>query len=295
MCTMMRSTALLAVAVLRCVDAQAVSVVFRNEMDVDVDLLWAHPSSGERHAVGTVAAYGGELQQDTHAGHVFTYDDGPDVTIRRDRPVYALSRGGKVRVECEIEGGRLKAGKTAAIGITVYPDWAPRGAGRFLELVRRKVLDGVAMNRVVPNFLAQFGIPADHDAATFWRSNSIPDDPKQTIPFDAGYIAFAGSGPDSRSSEMFFVMPDTPKHQLEHFGTNPWETPFAVVDPHHVREVLHKLINEYGDMPPWGEGPDPQKIYRKGGYAYLERDFPGLAYFTTCAVREAPFSPSRDL
>ena len=186
----------------------------------------------------------------------------------------------------------MAAGATAALALTVYPDWSPRGAGRFLELVRKRVLDGVAINRVVPKFLAQFGIPRDHDVAAAWRSATIPDDPKQTIPFDAGYVAFAGSGPDSRSTEMFFVMPDAPKHQLDHFGTNPWETPIAVADPAAVRDVLPLLENDYGDMPPWGGGPDPQRVYARGGYDHLAKKFPGLAYFRTCRVVEAPPPPA---
>ena len=29
---------------------------------------------------------------------------------------------------------------------------------------------------------------------------------------------------------MFFVMPHCPPGQLAHFGTNPWETPFAELE-----------------------------------------------------------------
>ena len=259
---------------------QKVGVTFRNEMDVDAELAWVHPETKETTGVGRVPAYGGELHQDTWAGHTFKYDQG-EVTIRGDRTFYSLTKTGTVRVACGTTVGN--------IGISVFPDWAPRGAGRFLELVRRKYFDGAAINRVVPRFLAQFGISKDYETRTRWRTANIPDDPKQRIPFEAGMIAYAGSGPDSRSTEMFFVMPDTPKHQLDHFGTNPWETPFAVCDPGAVRDVLPKLANPYGDMPPWGNGPDPQKIYRRGGYDdYLAADFPELAYFTECTVDEAP-------
>ena len=48
------------------------------------------------------------------------------------------------------------------------------------------------------------------------RLVSIQDDPvsPRAPPFTPGMMSFAGSGPDSRSSEMFFVMPDTPPHQV---------------------------------------------------------------------------------
>lgn len=259
------------------------SVVIRNEMDEDAELFWVHPETRKKTAVGRVAAYGGELRQETWAGHVFWYAMG-EVTIRGDRTFYSLTKDGTVRVRCETTAG--------PVGVSVFPDWSPRGAGRFLELVRRKYFDGAAINRVVPKFLAQFGIARDYEMRTRWRTANIGDDPPQHIPFEAGMIAFAGSGPDSRSTEMFFVMPETPQGQLDHFGTNPWETPFAIADPQAVREVLPKFANPYGDMPPWGQGPDPQKVYRPDGYDYLAKKFPELAYFETCTVDETPMPPA---
>ena len=87
---------------------------------------------------------------------------------------------------------------------------------------------------------------------------------------------------------MFVVMPETSRHQLNAFGGNPWETPFAVADDDAIRSVLPMLVNSYGDMPPWGGGPDPQRIYERGGYDMLHRDFPELARFETCRVKERP-------
>ena len=49
-------------------------------------------------------------------------------------------------------------------------------------------------------------------------------------------FTFAGSGKDSRGSEMFFVMPGCPPEQLNAFGSNSWETPFGRVAD--VREHL---------------------------------------------------------
>jgi cyclophilin family peptidyl-prolyl cis-trans isomerase len=144
--------------------------------------------------------------------------------------------------------------------------------------------DGCALNRVVKQFLTQFGISADYDMRTEWRSANIPDDAKQGIAFRPGFMAYAGSGPNSRSTEMFIVMPDTPPHQLGAFGTdNPWETPFAYVDETSLNEVVAKWY-AYGDMPPWGQGPDPQKIYKEDGYEYLAKQFPRMDYMTECRI-----------
>lgn len=272
------------------------SVTFRNEMDEDATVYWIDPDTKAKTKVGISKAYGGELRQITRVGHRFhatgehgAYKAGAeDIVIREDRTAYSLTKNGRCRVECVVMGGKYGKHGRGKIGFTVYPDWSPRGAGRFLELVRKHFFDGCAINRVVPEFLAQFGIAEDYEARSWWRARTIPDDPSQKIPFKPGYVAFAGSGPNSRSTEMFVAMPGTSQHQLSAFGNNVWETPFAVADDDAVEHVLPMFLNPYGDMGPWGKGPDPQKIYKKDGYDYLHREFPLLARFESCRVKERP-------
>ena len=126
------------------------------------------------------------------------------------------------------------------------PFRAPRGAVRFLELVRVGLYNGVVLNRVVPKFLTQFGIAKDYEMRTDVMKMSIWDDFNHRIPFEAGYVSFAGSGHDSRTSEIFIVMPDVSKAQLENFGENSWETPFGFVEGD--LSVLNKIYSGYGDM-----------------------------------------------
>lgn len=152
-----------------------------------------------------------------------------------------------------LENKHVVCGTTKGdLRITVKPFWSPRGAARFLELLSSGVryFDGCALNRNVEKFLVQFGIGADYDQRTNYRSSDIPDDPQLEPPvkFRPGYMSYAGSGPNSRSTEIFIARPDTPVHQLGYFGTNPWETPFAYV----AEEDLHVVTSwhAYGDMAP---------------------------------------------
>ena len=55
--------------------------------------------------------------------------------------------------------------------LAVTPRWAPRGAARFLELVRSGFYDGAAISRVVPGVLAQWGIGADPEARRALRED----------------------------------------------------------------------------------------------------------------------------
>jgi peptidyl-prolyl cis-trans isomerase A (cyclophilin A) len=173
------------------------------------------------------------------------------------------------------------------LDILVKPYWAPRAASRFLELVRDGYYDGVAFNRVVPNFLTQFGIGKDYFTRTKERELTIWDDFTKDIKFEPGTISFAGSGHDSRTTEMFIVMPGTSQEQLNKFGENSWETPFAVIEGDVEKSALTKIYSGYGDMPPFGKGPDSNRIYDVDGYTrYLPKSFPKLDYIDRCYVVE---------
>jgi len=135
----------------------------------------------------------------------------------------------------------------------------------------------------VPNFLIQFGIGKDFKHRRDVSETAIWDDYDNEIKFEPGFISYAGSGPDSRTAELFIVMPDTPQAQLESFGQNDWETPFGFVEGD--LSVLSKIYSGYGDMPPWGKGPDSQLIYAENGYTdYLPKNFPKLDSISSCYV-----------
>lgn len=117
----------------------------------------------------------------------------------------------------------------------------------------------------------------DKELQKFAR-NTIKDDPQLSprIQFEEGIVAFAGSGDNSRTSHLFVSYGKNPN-----LGTQKWETPIGLV----VRgmDTLLNLNHEYGDMPPWGKGPEQYKIHN-GGLEYMEREFPHLDSFLTCHV-----------
>ena len=191
------------------------------------------------------------------------------------------SDGFRVRCECTVNSQQYMD----YLDILVKPYWAPRAASRFLELVRNGYYDGVAFNRVVPGFLTQFGIAKDYFTRTKERELTIWDDFKKDITFEPGTISFAGSGHDRRTTEIFIVMPGASQEQLDKFGENSWETPFAVIDGDVEKSALKKIYSGYGDMPPWGKGPDSNRIYDVDGYTrYLPKNFPKLDYIDRCYV-----------
>src|SRR5436190_21151439 len=61
--------------------------------------------------------------------------------------------------------------------IEVHRDWAPNGADRFYSLVKAGFYDKCSFFRVLPYFMAQFGIHGDPKIQAAWRTATIPDDP----------------------------------------------------------------------------------------------------------------------
>lgn len=260
-----------------CSAASKAQVSFVN-FSSDVVILYWQDVKDETNLVevGAITPYA-HLTVSTFLDHSFAYEiDGvqASVSVSKDDSTFAIGPS-EFQVECSTSAGDIHA--------HIIPKWSPFGASRFLELVDIGYFDGSALNRVVPNFLTQFGISANYAQRTKWRMANIPDDEPLGIKFRPGYMSYAGSGKDSRSTEMFIVMPNTDEEQLSYFGQNSWETPFGYVDMEDVEEVVGKWF-AYGDMPPWGEGPDSQLIYLENGYDYLKEKFPNLSYLQSCKI-----------
>lgn len=278
-------------------DEDSLRVMFVNESpDKTIDLYWENHGFDDNHPdrrrlEARIAPRGGWHASETFVGHEFSYEvDGqrhfvtpPPGNVNGEQFLMVAGDTEGYRVRCEITVNSQQY--MDYLDILVKPYWAPRAASRFLELVREKYYDGVAFNRVVPQFLTQFGIGKDYFTRTKERELTIWDDFPKDIKFEPGHISFAGSGHDSRTTELFVVMPGTSAEQLEKFGENSWETPFAVIDGDVEQSALKKIYSGYGDMPPFANGPDSSKIYDVDGYTtYLPKKFPKLDYIDRCYV-----------
>jgi homoserine O-acetyltransferase len=92
--------------------------------------------------------------------------------------------------------------------IEVYPQAGPNAAKRFLELVTTGFFDDTPISRVVPGFVAQFGVNwrAPHNA---YKSREFIDDPSW-FALERGTLAFAKAGqPNTASTQLFINYADT--------------------------------------------------------------------------------------
>ncbi|HVH66457.1 MAG TPA: peptidylprolyl isomerase [Gemmatimonadales bacterium] len=154
-----------------------------------------------------------------------------------------------------------------AVIIAVHRDWAPRGVDRLYQLVRARFYDEARFFRVIPRFVAQFGLPADPRRRQPW-SRSIPDDPVRH-PNVHGMLTFATAGPNTRTTQLFINLADN--RRLDALGFAPIGRVIKGL------AIVDSLNGEYG------EAPSQDEIERQGN-AYLTRSFPKLDYIRTARV-----------
>jgi peptidyl-prolyl cis-trans isomerase A (cyclophilin A) len=85
--------------------------------------------------------------------------------------------------------------------IEVYPQAAPNAAQRFVELVESGFYDDTPISRVVPNFVAQFGVNWRQPHVA-WKNRNFDDDPT-IFALERGTLAFAKAGPNTNSTQVF--------------------------------------------------------------------------------------------
>ena len=159
----------------------------------------------------------------------------------------ALTQSTKIRLE-------TTAGEVL---IDVYPQAAPNAAQRFVELVESGFYDDTPISRVVPGFVAQFGVNwrEPHKA---WKDRHFDDDPT-TFALERGTLAFAKAGANTNSTQVFINFRENnrladPQYNFTVFG--------KVVGG---MDVVDKFV-QVGD--PSG-GLDQQRLWLDGG-TYLD-------------------------
>jgi peptidyl-prolyl cis-trans isomerase A (cyclophilin A) len=162
-----------------------------------------------------------------------------------------------------------------AFTIEVTRSLAPLGADRFYNLVKAGFFKDVAFFRVIPGFMAQFGMSGDPAITKAWSGANIQDDPVKGSN-TRGTITYAMGGPNTRSTQFFINFGNNAR--LDRDGFSPFG---KVVEG---MEVVDKLNGQYGDMPQQGgTGPDPGHIAREGN-DYLKKSFPNLDYIKSATI-----------
>ena len=156
--------------------------------------------------------------------------------------------------------------------VEVTRAWALHGADRFYNLVKNGFFDQQRFFRVMPNFIAQWGMPANPELTPVWQNATIKDDPvKETN--RRGTITYAkpGRGRDTRTTQLFINLKDNGSLDKDGFA--------AFGEVVEGMSAVDAINSEYG------ERPSQQKIGQRGN-EYLKKLFPNLSYIETAQIVE---------
>lgn len=165
----------------------------------------------------------------------------------------------------------LGPGNYGSFTVEVHPEWAPLGAARFKELVEDEFFTGVRFFRVVPGFVVQWGLHGKPAIEAKWSAMNLPDEPVITSN-TKGTLAFAKSGPNTRTTQMFINYGDNKQLDGMDFPA------FAKV----IRgmDVVEAIYSGYGEQPNQGQ-------ITAEGNKYLKASFPNLSYIKDASVVDA--------
>ncbi|MEP6729936.1 MAG: peptidylprolyl isomerase [bacterium] len=152
--------------------------------------------------------------------------------------------------------------------VDVTRAWAPKGVDRFYDLVADGFFDENRFFRVLPKFIAQFGVNNDRKINETWEAKPLSDDPV-TQKNARGTLVFASDGANSRTHQLFFNLKG---------NTNLDKQGFAPIG--RVVEgmgVVDSLYSAYGESPNY-------HLIATLGNSYLQRMFPKLDYITTARI-----------
>ena len=158
------------------------------------------------------------------------------------------------------------------ITMQIYRAWAPRGVDRFYNLVHQRFYDSVAVFRVVPKFVVQFGLAADPRLTALYRPRTIVDDSVVQSNL-RGTVTFARGGPNSRTTQLFINLVDNARLDTSNgFGFPPIGRVIKGM------EFVDLFNAKYSDNVP------SQDAIVSRGNRYLVEGFPGLDYILRMRV-----------
>jgi cyclophilin family peptidyl-prolyl cis-trans isomerase len=155
-----------------------------------------------------------------------------------------------------------------------YREWSPLGVERFYNLVREGYYDGLAIFRVVKNFVAQFGISNSHEENLKWEKNPVKDEPVKASNLK-GVIAYARSGPDTRTTQLFINLKDNTRLDTVAYNGVTGFPPIGRILK--GIEVIDCLYSGYGEKP-------SQDSITINGINYTKKEFPEMDYINKAVL-----------
>ena len=150
-------------------------------------------------------------------------------------------------------------------------EWSPQAVNRLYQLIDKGYYQDIAIYRVIPNYIAQFGIHNDSTITSAWTNIRVADEPvlKENT---KGTISFARGGPESRGTNLFINLDNNSPFLDTITFMNVTGFP-VVAQVISGLDVAESFFNGYG-----AELDDKQDSIFTYGNAYLKSNYPELDF-----------------
>ncbi len=149
-------------------------------------------------------------------------------------------------------------------------EWSPKGVDRLYQLIKHEFYTDLPIFRVVPKFVAQFGIHNDSLTNQSWNGVGVEDEPN-IVSNKKGTISFARSGPKTRTSQIFINLKDNSRLDgLEYSGVKGFPVVAKVISG---MENVEKFYDKYGD-----ELGRKQDSIQTHGNKFIKNNYPEIDF-----------------
>jgi len=175
---------------------------------------------------------------------------------QEDAPAYFTARFETTKGNFEIESRK---------------EWSPMAVNRLYQLVKHGYFEDMAIYRVIPNYVAQFGIHNDSLIFNNWKNSGVADEPVLKTN-TKGTISFARGGPKTRTTNLFINLKNN-SPRLDTISFMKVKGFPVVAEVISGMDVVESFYNGYGTQ--LDNKQDSISLY---GNAYLKKNFPKLDY-----------------
>ena len=148
--------------------------------------------------------------------------------------------------------------------------WSPEGVDRLYQLIKNEFYTDIAIFRVVPGFVAQFGIHNDSLINASWRKFKI-DDEEVIQSNDFMTISFARGGVKTRTTQIFINLKNNKRlDALAYSGVKGFPVIAKVIAG---KDNILKFYDGYGDR--LGMRQDSLNRY---GNTFIRTNYPEIDF-----------------
>jgi len=155
--------------------------------------------------------------------------------------------------------------------IEAHRAWSPKAVDRLYQLISNGFYTDIAIFRVVPNYVVQFGIHNNSSLNKSWSTHKLPDEPV-LMSNTEGAISFARGGKESRTTQIFINLKNN-SPRLDSLLYKDVKGFPVVAKVTKGMDIIKSFYSGYQEKP-----SNKQGSIEKYGNVYLRNNFPKLDY-----------------